>query len=110
VLNERCRVFLELAEILSDSIADTKMSNITWIVIVLILISIVVTVSEVGLRFGLLQKERDKGGPGVCALARLGVATRGGPANITRIREALTDSDMQQLCGMPIIGKTFKEL
>ena len=27
VLNERCRVFLDLAEILSDSIADTKMSR-----------------------------------------------------------------------------------
>ena len=27
VLNERCRVFLDLAEILSDSIADSKMSS-----------------------------------------------------------------------------------
>ncbi len=27
VLNERCRVFLDLAEILSDSIADHKMSR-----------------------------------------------------------------------------------
>lgn len=27
VLNERCRVFLDLAEILSDSIADTKMTR-----------------------------------------------------------------------------------
>ena len=27
VLNERCRVFLDLAEILTDSIADTKMSR-----------------------------------------------------------------------------------
>lgn len=27
VLNERCRVFLDLAEILSDSIADRKMSR-----------------------------------------------------------------------------------
>lgn len=27
VLNERCRVFLDLAEILSDSIADNKMSS-----------------------------------------------------------------------------------
>ena len=29
VLNERCRVFLDLAEILSDSIADTKMSSMS---------------------------------------------------------------------------------
>lgn len=56
VLNERCRVFLDLAEILSDTVADAKMSTITWIIIVLIVISIIVTVTEVGLRFGILRK------------------------------------------------------
>ncbi|KXH67864.1 hypothetical protein CSAL01_01690 [Colletotrichum salicis] len=61
VLNERCRVFLDLAEILSDSVADAKMSYITWIVIVLIVISILVTVTEVGLRFGILSKNNGKG-------------------------------------------------
>ncbi|KAE8348387.1 hypothetical protein BDV28DRAFT_93254 [Aspergillus coremiiformis] len=55
VLNERCRVFLDLAEILSDSIADSKTSHQTWIIIVLIVISILVTTSEVFLRFGLLS-------------------------------------------------------
>ncbi|PGH11607.1 hypothetical protein AJ79_04747 [Helicocarpus griseus UAMH5409] len=55
VLNERCRVFLDLTEILSDSIADNKMSRQTWIIIVLIGISIVVTISEVILRFGILS-------------------------------------------------------
>lgn len=60
VLNERCRVFLDLAEILSDAIADRKMNHITWIIIVLIVLSIVVTVSEVFLRFGLLQREGQK--------------------------------------------------
>src|SRR5947207_3203956 len=29
VLNERCRVFLDLIEILSDSIADSKMSSMS---------------------------------------------------------------------------------
>ncbi|KAI9868076.1 MAG: hypothetical protein M1813_006821 [Trichoglossum hirsutum] len=58
VLNERCRVFLDLAEILSDSIADKKMSRLTWIIIVLILISIFVTCSEVFLRFGILSGSR----------------------------------------------------
>ena len=56
VLNERCRVFLDLAEILSDSIADSKMSAITWIIIVLIIVSILVTVTEVVLRFAMLSK------------------------------------------------------
>ncbi|MCJ1372732.1 hypothetical protein MMC20_003957 [Loxospora ochrophaea] len=55
VLNERLRVFLDLAEILSDSIADNKMSRQTWIIIALILLSILVTCSEVFLRFGILS-------------------------------------------------------
>jgi uncharacterized Rmd1/YagE family protein len=64
VLNERCRVFLDLAEILSDSIADTKMTKITWIIIVLIVLSIFVTVSEVFLRFAILNGEKAKNPPG----------------------------------------------
>ncbi|GCB23563.1 sporulation protein RMD8 [Aspergillus awamori] len=60
VLNERCRVFLDLAEILSDSIADNRTSHQTWIIIVLIIISILVTTFEVFLRFGLLSaREND---------------------------------------------------
>ncbi|KAF2435943.1 YagE family protein-like protein [Tothia fuscella] len=68
VLNERCRVFLDLAEILSDSIADKKMTKITWIIIFLILLSILVTCSEVFLRFGLLSSSKNKPGYGVPAL------------------------------------------
>ncbi|CAK7201330.1 Sad1-interacting factor 3 [Sporothrix eucalyptigena] len=60
VLNERCRVFLDLAEILADSVADAKMSYITWIIIILIVVSILVTVTEVTLRFGILEKEKSK--------------------------------------------------
>lgn len=64
VLNERCRVFLDLAEILSDSIADKKMTRITWIIIVLIIVSIFVTCTEVFLRFGILSKGgHPKGAP-----------------------------------------------
>jgi hypothetical protein len=58
VLNERCRVFLDLAEILSDSDADAKMSYITWIIIALIVLSILVTVTEVGLRFVMLERSK----------------------------------------------------
>lgn len=58
VLNERCRVFLDLAEILSDSIADVKMTRITWIIIILIVLSILVTCTEVFLRFGILAAGR----------------------------------------------------
>lgn len=76
VLNERCRVFLDLAEILSDSIADVKMTRITWIIIVLIMISILVTLTEVFLRFAILAgqgKEGGKGGEVVGGLIMKGV-------------------------------------
>lgn len=55
VLNERCRVFLDLAQLLADSIADSKMSGITWIIIILIGISLVVTIFEVILRYAILS-------------------------------------------------------
>lgn len=55
VLNERCRVFLDLGEILSDSISDKKMTRITYIIIFLIVISICVTCLEVLLRFAILH-------------------------------------------------------
>ncbi|KAM0253191.1 hypothetical protein ACHAP5_000663 [Fusarium lateritium] len=72
VLNERCRVFLDLAEILSDSVADTKMSYITWIIIILIIVSIMVTVTEVGIRFGMLSKAKGTGINRVVAAPVLG--------------------------------------
>lgn len=43
---------------LSDSVADTKMSHITWIIIILICVSIVVTLFEVVLRFVMLEKSK----------------------------------------------------
>lgn len=64
VLNERCKVFLDLAEILSDSIADVKMTRITWIIIILIILSILVTCTEVFLRFGILASDKAKEGAG----------------------------------------------
>ncbi|KAJ5129354.1 uncharacterized protein N7515_005393 [Penicillium bovifimosum] len=63
VLNERCRVFLDLAEILSDSIADNRTSHQTWIIIILIIISIIVTISEVFLRFALLHSSQGSSTP-----------------------------------------------
>lgn len=91
VLNERCRVFLDLAEILSDSIADNRTSRTffwpllcfpifsqltpildqTWIIIVLIIISIIVTISEVFLRFALLNASQGPAGTPASILARV---------------------------------------
>lgn len=81
VLNERCRVFLDLTEILSDSVADNTesrkllylhcilprtiltMADQTWIIIILIIISILVTTSEVFLRFGILSNNHAAANP-----------------------------------------------
>ncbi|KAL4979133.1 hypothetical protein BDW66DRAFT_128686 [Aspergillus desertorum] len=76
VLNERCRVFLDLAEILSDSIADSNTSHQTWIIIVLIVISILVTTFEVFLRFGLLNAGKGTSAVGF-SVPLLGRALRG---------------------------------
>ncbi|KAI5785937.1 hypothetical protein EDC01DRAFT_662143 [Geopyxis carbonaria] len=62
VLNSRCGVFLDLAEILTDSIADSNMSRITWIIIALIVLSIFVTVAEVAIRFGILNAQKKRKG------------------------------------------------
>ncbi|KAL8393607.1 hypothetical protein RB595_003375 [Gaeumannomyces hyphopodioides] len=129
VLNERCRVFLDLAEILSDSVADAKMSAITWIIIILIVISILVTVSEVTLRFGMLERERGKGGggdgDGAGGEIAAAVAT---PKSRLELRDqiwksmseadisledlrawgqGLTASEKVAVCGSEHVGKTF---
>jgi uncharacterized Rmd1/YagE family protein len=55
VLNERCKVFLELADIIADSIAESNMSRITWIIIILIALSLGVSTCEIIMRFVLLK-------------------------------------------------------
>ncbi|KAI2782589.1 DUF155-domain-containing protein [Daldinia loculata] len=112
VLNERCRVFLDLAEILSDSVADAKMSAITWIVIILIVVSILVTVTEVGLRFGMLSKERGENN-GVSnpqnILGEGWVAVRSN-ATLEQLRQwgvNLNEEEKAAVCGTDYIGTTF---
>jgi uncharacterized Rmd1/YagE family protein len=56
VLNDRVRVLFDLLDILSDSIADSNMARITWTIIILIMISALVTGTEVIFRFLLLSK------------------------------------------------------
>jgi len=86
-LNERCQVFLDLGEILSDSISDRKMTRITWIIIILIVLSICVTCLEVLLRFAILNAQKSKGqlvgemGTTVAGkLARIGPPSYAGPS------------------------------
>jgi uncharacterized Rmd1/YagE family protein len=107
VLNERCRVFLDLAEILSDSVADTKMSTITWIIIVLIVISIAVTVTEVGLRFGILEKgksDRGKVGAGVQWAEGMGLQGRNFSSS------DFDGTQLMAICGAGIVPERIREL
>ncbi|KAK8034904.1 hypothetical protein PG993_009899 [Apiospora rasikravindrae] len=113
VLNERCRVFLDLAEILSDSVADAKMSTITWIVIVLIIISILVTVTEVALRFAILSKEKENsnGGSGNAAdLLRAKLHGAIGNASLAELKlwsAGLSEQQRGAVCGSDYVGTTF---
>ncbi|KIH94293.1 hypothetical protein SPBR_05644 [Sporothrix brasiliensis 5110] len=126
VLNERCRVFLDLAEILADSVADSKMSSITWIIIILIVISILVTVTEVTLRFSILEKEKGKINNGtVLASARYLLSSSATAPPVAQIHQPVagdTDLTLDELrawaaqldareraavCGSDIIGQTF---
>lgn len=113
VLNERCRVFLDLAEILSDSVADAKMSAITWIVIVLIVISILVTVTEVVLRFAILSKEKENGNGGSGNAAELLRAKLHGAIGNATLAElklwsaGLSEQQRGAVCGSEFVGTTF---
>jgi uncharacterized Rmd1/YagE family protein len=56
VLNDRCEVLFDLLDILSDSIAESNMGRITWIIIALILLSVLVTSLEVIFRVEILRR------------------------------------------------------
>jgi hypothetical protein len=75
------------------------MSFITWIIIVLIVISIAVTVTEVGLRFAILEKEKSSNGNLVGEI---------GQRNWTR--SDFSQPQLQAICGADVVGKTFAEL
>ncbi|KAI0096919.1 hypothetical protein GGR51DRAFT_542294 [Nemania sp. FL0031] len=113
VLNERCRVFLDLAEILSDSVADSKMSAITWIIIILIVVSILVTVTEVVLRFTILSKERSNNSGGVVSPGTLdGLPSILSRSNYTleELRSwgaSLSDQERRVICGSEFVGITY---
>lgn len=114
VLNERCRVFLDLAEILSDSVADSKMSAITWIIIILIIVSILVTVTEVALRFGILSKEKSKNDSNnnIKTAEILRSRLHGAISNAT-LEElkiwsmGLSDQEKNAVCGSDYLGTTY---
>lgn len=73
------------------------MSTITWIIIVLIVISILVTVSEVGLRFGILSRGKADKVPLHDLSGR----------NFSRVD--FTAPQIEAICGRQIVGPTFAD-
>ena len=89
------------------------MSAITWIIIVLIVISICVTVTEVALRFGILTKERGSGNviatPNGTILEPGWIAVRSN-ATLEELRSwgvTLSEEERTAVCGAQYIGTTF---
>lgn len=73
------------------------MSHITWIIIVLIIISIAVTVSEVGLRFGILSNQKaDRDDVGFMS------------RNFTWAD--FNAPQLEAICGLEIMGRNFADL
>lgn len=74
------------------------MSTITWIVIILIIISIAVTVTEVGLRFIILEKAGASGGNSAAGMALM-------DRNWSRFD--FSKPQLEAICG---VGHTITEL
>jgi flagellar basal body-associated protein FliL len=107
-------------------VADAKMSSITWIIIILIIVSILVTATEVTLRFGILEKSKTNTGARSNEVAALYLDDRSkvvgreddlevaGRTNISieklqRWSQILTKRQREAVCGSSIIGETFAE-
>lgn len=99
------------------------MSYITWIIIILIFISIIVTVTEVGLRFGILSREKGKrdngdtptgtgnviGGQRVDlrSLESLGADGNYTLEDLKLWAAALNEREKAAVCGRDYVDKTF---
>lgn len=58
VLNERCKVFLEFTDVIADSIAEKNMNKITWVIIIIIVISLMVSCLEIFVRYLILRRNK----------------------------------------------------
>jgi hypothetical protein len=93
------------------------MSYITWIIIILIVISIVVTVTEVGLRFGMLSRDKAKGevvgdilgggdGRSRLDLRRL-IESNVSVEELRAWSKVLGERERAAVCGGEFVGTTF---
>lgn len=58
VINDRCKVFLEFTDVIAESIAENNMTKITWIIIIIIVISLMVSCLEIFIRYLILSRHR----------------------------------------------------
>ncbi|ODV61446.1 Rmd8p, partial [Ascoidea rubescens DSM 1968] len=58
VINNKCKLFLEFADVIADSIAERNMSKITWIIIIIIFISLFVSCLEILVRYYIILKDK----------------------------------------------------
>lgn len=56
VINDRCKVFLDFFDILSDSLAEKQMTKITKLLIVAIGLSVIVSIFEIFIRYLIISK------------------------------------------------------
>ncbi|CAI8501417.1 unnamed protein product [Pichia kudriavzevii] len=56
VINDRCKVFLDFFDILSDSLAEKKMTKITKMLILAIGLSVIVSIFEIFVRYLIISK------------------------------------------------------
>ncbi|TID15768.1 hypothetical protein CANINC_004297 [Pichia inconspicua] len=56
VINDRCKVFLDFFDILSDSLAERKMTKITKMLIIAIGLSVIVSILEIFVRYYIISK------------------------------------------------------
>lgn len=51
ILNKRTEVIADLLDLLNDHLSSSKMSNITWIIIWLIVVACIVAIAEIAVKF-----------------------------------------------------------
>ncbi len=99
------------------------MSYITWIIIILIVISIIVTVTEVGLRFGILSREKGRERDNVGSPGNVIGGGDGGGVDLRSLRDldfenitleelkrwsaVLSEREKAAVCGSEYVGRTY---
>ncbi|CCK70045.1 Rmd8p KNAG_0D02960 [Huiozyma naganishii CBS 8797] len=58
VVNDRCKVFLEFFDICVDSVAERNMARVTWWFVVVIIIGVLFSLTEITIRYNIIHGRR----------------------------------------------------